>query len=118
MWGFHDPKYHWFINNIIGKKFDCAIDKVYEIIKNIILPAFFITKSAAYSICGTMSSRTVCKAKCKTEDWIKWDWMYIRCDWTKIRWDWIYIRCDWIQIRWDWIYIRYDWIQARWDEYM
>ena len=48
MWGFRDSKYHWFINNIIGKKFDCAIDKVYEIMKNEILAAFFISKSAAW----------------------------------------------------------------------
>ena len=40
MCGFRDSKYHWFINNIINMKFDCATNKVYEIIKNVILPAF------------------------------------------------------------------------------
>ena len=48
MWGFCDSKYHWFIQNIISVKFDFAMGKVYEIIKNVILPVFVISKSAVW----------------------------------------------------------------------
>ena len=48
MWGFCDSKYHWFIQNIISMKFDFVMGKVYEIIKNVILPEFFISKSAVW----------------------------------------------------------------------
>ena len=60
-------------------KFDCAIDKVYEIIKNIVLPFVFLYFCIWHflistwlflnllhdSICGTKSSRTVCETEYK-----------------------------------------------------
>ena len=50
-----DSKYDWFVNNVIIMKFNCATDKVYETIKNVILLAFsmflfFLQYSYYYSI--------------------------------------------------------------------
>ena len=125
-----NTSYHWFINNIISMKFDCAVDNVYEIIENVIPLAFsiFLLLFFFYNILITTQYSIFCIFVFCILRFLNLIWLFLNLlhgsiygtmfsrtvceteykkeDWIKWDWDRIYIKCTWIQIRWDWVQIR------------